>query len=135
MTPFATPTYTPVPNIPRWIRKLEMRVQSWITVYHLVCKENSSGFIECEDWLHPTLEEETGTWRAEDFPNLRELRIVIENVECKDNQDWWREVWAKLPKFAAIEFRPERVEVVIEMAKSWSGVVSDGSGAQKACLL
>jgi hypothetical protein len=72
--------------------------------------------------LHPKLDEENGTWKAEDFPQLRELRIVVDCVECMEDREGWKKAWERLPETTAIDLRPERLEVVLQRDKTDPGV-------------
>jgi hypothetical protein len=119
MCPFDKAIYTPAPTIMRWIRKLEIRVRSWITAFDL--RYGFDHQLQVEQWLHLTLEEANGTWKAEDFPRLVELRIVVDYVACMVDRERWKEVWERLPRYTSIDLQPERVEVVLEMNKYMGG--------------
>jgi hypothetical protein len=114
MCPFdKAPVYTPAPNITRWIRKLDIHLKSWVTAIHVRYGATADSRM-LEQWLHPSLEEKKGTWRAEDFPQLKELWIVVNDMYCLGRREWWKKFWKRLPEYTAIDLRPERVEVVIQ---------------------
>jgi hypothetical protein len=119
MCPFeetVTMVYTSAPTITRRIRRLEICVQSWMAVYFLRHGPTFTGSPwHLQQWLHPTLKGEKGTWKAEHFPQLRELRILLEDMMCVPDHELWKEVWEKSSGYISIGLRPERVEVVLEI--------------------
>jgi hypothetical protein len=47
---------------------------------------------------------------------------VVDYVACVEDREWWKGMWERLPECAAIDLRPKRLEVVLQMDKTYPGV-------------